>query len=96
MSIPIEEVARRLNVPCDRLKNESLLAYLAQQERLTRADIADLVDRYGVATSRDLKERIASGRIHGHPAWEDSIEWETLEAHLTRIEELRAQLAQDV
>lgn len=96
MAIPIEEVARRLNVPSDRLVRESLLAYVAQQERLTRADIADLAERYGVSTSRELRERIASHAVHSHPAWEDSIEWENLEAYLDRFAELRAQLTEDV
>ena len=96
MGIAIEEVARRLNVPSDKLVRASLVAYVAQQERLTRADIADLSERYGVATLRELRSGIESGAVHSHPAWEDSIEWENLEAYLVQLGELSAQLDQDV
>ena len=96
MAIALDEVARRLNVPSDKLVRDSLAAYVAQQERLTRADVADLSERYGVTTARELRNRIESGTIHSHPAWEDAIEWETFEAYLLQLDGLRTQLSQDV
>ena len=80
----------------EKLVRQSLLAYVTQQERLARNDIVDLADRYGVSTAEALRHEIESGAVYSHPAWEDSIEWENLEAYLARLSELRAQLGPDV
>jgi len=92
MTIAIEQVAQKLNLPLDRLLHESLLAYVAQQERLTEMDIADFRDRYSVSSSEELSARIEKGEVYSHPAWEDLIEWENLRAYLKRLSELRASI----
>ncbi|MBS1250958.1 MAG: hypothetical protein MAG431_02557 [Chloroflexi bacterium] len=90
MPIPIEveRVASELKIPVDGLMKRSVRAFLRQETRATRMDIADLQDRYGVDSARDLRSRIEKGDIHSHPAWEDAIEWEQLEKHLAHIEEM--------
>jgi hypothetical protein len=92
MALAIEQIARKLNVPPEKLLRESLLAYVAQQERLTEMDVADIRERYGVTTPEELASRIESGAIYSHPAWEDLIEWENLREHLRQLNELRASL----
>jgi hypothetical protein len=92
MTLTIEQVAQKLEIPLERLLHESLLAYVAQQERLTDQDIADLRDRYGVSTPKELSARIEKGEVYSHPAWEDLIEWENLQAYLKQLSELRASL----
>ena len=79
-------------MPPETLLRESLLAYVEQQERLTEMDIADLRDRYHVSTPEELKARIEAGSIYSHPAWEDLIEWEQLQAYLKQLAELRTSL----
>lgn len=92
MTLAIEQVAQKLNLSPDRLLRESLLAYLAQQERLTELDIADLRDRYSASSPEELSARIEKGEVYSHPAWEDLIEWEHLRAYLTRLSLLRSSL----
>ena len=92
MALAIEQIAQKLNVPVEKLVQESLLAYVAQQERLTELDILDIRDRYKVATPEEFSAKIQAGEIYSHPAWEDLIEWEQLNAYRKRLSELRASL----
>ncbi|MDI6769630.1 MAG: hypothetical protein QMD04_08145 [Anaerolineales bacterium] len=90
MPIPIgvERAARELNLPLERLIQRGVGAFIRQEMRSVQMDIADLQDRYGVASVSALRARIEKGEINSHPAWEDSIEWEHLEAHLDRLEQM--------
>ena len=95
MAIAIEDIARELKVAPDTLVRQSVLAYLAQQERLARADISDLSDRYRVATASELRAAVSRGQVYSHPAWEDAIEWEHLEAYLGHLKELQSRIGSD-
>ncbi len=75
-------------MPLEGLMARSLQAFLRQEVRAVQLDIADLRDRYGAATSGELRADIEQGKVHSHPAWEDSIEWEKLENHLKRLERI--------
>jgi len=90
MPVPteVERVARELNIPLDGLMHRSLQAFLRQEIRAVQMDIADFQDRYGVTAAGALRAQIEQGKVHSHPAWEDSIEWERLENHLKRIENM--------
>jgi hypothetical protein len=50
--------------------------------RLAEADIADLIDRYYVASKEELYEAIRSKKIPSHPAWEDYIIWKNKEKYI--------------
>jgi hypothetical protein len=71
------------------LRRESLRAFISREKRLAQMDIADLQDRYGVSDLQELTARIKAGAIYSHPAWEDSIEWENLLAHIERLDQLQ-------
>jgi antitoxin component of RelBE/YafQ-DinJ toxin-antitoxin module len=86
--ITVSRVAKELSLPVDGLMQRSLRAYLTQEIRAVQMDMSDFQDRYGVAKATELRERIEQGKIYSHPAWEDVIEWETLEAHLAHLREL--------
>lgn len=95
--IPVlETVAQELNIAPDALWQESLSAYISRELRLTEMDIADLQDRYGVASPEELKAKIESGEIYSHPAWEEMIEWENLVAYQERLNHLQALLTSNV
>lgn len=89
----LEDVAQELNIAPDSLWRESLDAYIARELRLTEMDIADLQDRYGVASPEELKAKIDSGDIYSHPVWEEMIEWENLVAYRARLTQLQDSLA---
>jgi hypothetical protein len=90
VSIPVEveRAARELNLSLDGLLQRSLQAFLRQEIRATQMDVADFQDRYGVGAPAALRAQIEQGKVHGHPAWEDAIEWEKLEDHLKRLENI--------
>ena len=94
MTLAIEQVAQKLDLdlPLEKLLEEMVRAYVAQQERLTELDIADFRDRYRVSSPEELSARIEKGEIYSHPAWEDLIEWENLQAYLKRLSDLSASL----
>ncbi len=90
MTITLEKIAHTLQISPEQLWSESLRAYISREKRLAQMDIADLQDRYGVSDPQELTERIQSGEIYSHPAWEDLIEWENLLAHIERLDQLQA------
>ena len=92
MTIAIEKLAKALDLSPEELHRRSLEAFLEREIRTAQLDIADLQDRYGVSTSADLVTKIEQGQIYSHPAWEESIEWENLEAYIDRLIQLQAQV----
>ncbi len=92
MTIAVEQIARELTVSPDELQRCSLGAYVEREQRLARLDIADLQDRYGVRTAVELAASIEQGRVASHPAWEELIEWEQLDAYLDRLAQWQAEL----
>jgi len=85
MAVAIELIVRELNLTSDELAQRSLAAFLEREIRATQMDIADLQDRYHARDATDLSAKIKAGAVHSHPAWEDCIEWQPLEAHLERL-----------
>ena len=64
------------------LIHRGLISFIEKEIRLAEADIADLVDRYNVASNEDLYEAIKSKKIPSHPAWEDYIVWKNKEKYI--------------
>lgn len=91
MTIAIEKLAQALDLPPEELHRRSLRAFLEREIRTVQLDIADLQDRYSVSTSAELVAKIEQGQIYSHPAWEESIEWENLEAYIDRLTQLQSE-----
>lgn len=97
MTVALERLAFDLAVAPQELERRSLLAYIERERRLAALDIADLQDRYGVRTRQQLADRIERQLVYAHPAWEELIEWERLEAYTVRLQHWEAELeASDV
>jgi len=92
MAIAVKQIARELTVSPEELQRRSLQAFIERERRLAHLDIADLQDRYGVRTAAELAAKIEQGEVYSHPAWEELIEWERLEAYLARLEQWQAEL----
>jgi hypothetical protein len=93
MAVAMETIAQGLHLTPAELAQRSLLAYLEREMRAVQLDIDDLHDRYRVNTAAELRAQIEARTVYSHPAWEEYIEWQTLEAQLARLqrwsEELR-------
>jgi len=87
-----QTIAQALQIPPDELIRRSLKSFLEREIRAVQMDIADFQDRYGVPNSAELRFRIEQGEIYSHPAWEEAIEWERLEDHLSRLQRLLAEV----
>lgn len=85
MAIAMEQLARDLNLSPGDLLRRSMAAFLERERRLAQMDISDLRDRYDVRSTDELAAKIESGEAYSHPAWEDLIEWQNLEAYLERL-----------
>lgn len=92
MVMMLEQVAETLQVSPEDLWRQSLDAYIQREKRLAQLDVADVQDRYRVSSAAELRRKIENGVIYSHPAWEDLIEWENLQAHIQRLDSLRPQL----
>jgi len=92
-SLELETVARELNMPPTELIRRSLRAFLEREIRAAQLDIGDLQDRYGAKDAAELRARIERGEVSSHPAWEEAIEWEHLEAYISRLRRLLAEVS---
>jgi len=85
MSFTIAQISKELNISPDELTQRSLLTYLEHELRLAEEDIADIRDKYLVATRAELEKNIKSRKIYSHPAWEDLIAWENTEDYIAKL-----------
>ncbi len=85
MALAVDQLAHDSNLSPSDLIRRSVAAFLDRERRATQMDIADLQDRYGACTSAELAAKIERGEVYSHPAWEELIEWQNLEAYLDRI-----------
>ena len=85
MGPTITQISKELNILPDELTQRSLLAYMEHEIRLAEEDIADIRDKYLVATRAELEKNIKSKKISSHPAWEDIITWENIEEYIVKL-----------
>lgn len=88
--INASQIAQLFNLSTEELFEEALVSLLREKKREVLQARLELLTRYGVASLVELTDRIAVAEIAEHPAWEDSITLENLEA---RLEELNGYLA---
>lgn len=83
----IKKIAKDIGVSVDELTASGLLAFLHEKRRKVMLDRLEILDRYNVASAVELENRIKNGEIDEHPAWEDLILLENLEAAIAVIDE---------
>ena len=81
----LDNVSETLNIPPDIIIRMGIKAFLEREIRLAELDIADIREKYLVASREDLEEKIQNKAIHSHPAWEDLITWENSEKHILQL-----------
>lgn len=83
----IEKVAEDTGISVDELATSGLLALLREKKRKIMIDRLDVLSKYDASSSGELEKRIKDGKIAEHPAWEELILIENLEAGINRIDE---------
>jgi len=56
------------------------------KKRKMMVDRLDMLARYGVTSAEELEKKIKSGEVAEHPAWEDLILFENIEASIAAID----------
>ncbi len=79
------ELSHAIGISEDELIHRGLISFIEKEIRLAETDIADLRDRYNVASKEDLYEVIKSKKIPSHPAWEDYIVWKNKEKYIKNL-----------
>lgn len=89
MSVATLELAQSMGLSEPELMQRALTAFLQEQRRAVLQTRLELLARYGVKTVDELANKIEEALVPEHPAWEDLIVTENLDA---RLEELDAYL----
>lgn len=82
----VRDVSAMVGLSEEKLVQDSISAYLWEKKRQLMAEKFEILARYEVNSAEGIKERIAKGEIHDHPAWEDYIELTNLASELQRTE----------
>ncbi len=88
MARVIEIVAQRLGIPPEKLEREAVEVWLRRRLVLVEAEIAEILAKYNVRSIEELEDKIRSGRVAEHPAWEDLITLERLLEEKKKLSDL--------
>ena len=83
----IRKVAEDIGVSVDELTVSGLLALLREKRRKMMLDRLEVLARYGATSVEELEKKIEDGTVVEHPAWENLIVLENLEAAIAIIDE---------
>ncbi|CAB1127747.1 conserved protein of unknown function [Candidatus Hydrogenisulfobacillus filiaventi] len=67
------------------IEHEAARAWVERELSTVDRELAAYAERYGVPHPDGLERLIASGRIDGHPAWEDRLDWGNLLVYRERL-----------
>ncbi|MFH1702707.1 MAG: hypothetical protein ABIB41_04635 [Nitrospirota bacterium] len=82
----IKKISEDTGVSIDELTKSGLLALLREKKRKIMVDRLDVLSRYSVKSADELEKKIQEGSVAEHPAWEDLILLENLEAAIAAID----------
>ncbi|MBE0517443.1 MAG: hypothetical protein IBX41_08685 [Methanophagales archaeon] len=83
----LDKIVKEEGIEKEELISLSLLTYLMEKKRKCMEDRLEILKRYGVASAEELENKIKEGAVKEHPAWEDLIAVENLEARIKEIED---------
>lgn len=86
MTLLTADLAESLGISESELVQEALRRYIQEKRREVLQERLDILARYQADSLRRLEELIAQDAVVGHPAWEDLITVETLEARLEELD----------
>ncbi|MFB6159293.1 MAG: hypothetical protein ABEJ95_06590 [Candidatus Nanohalobium sp.] len=85
--VDVEAVARVTGESEEEVMRRGLESYVSSEIRQCRARIKELKEKYEVDSLEKLEEKVESGSIDEHPAWEAVIEWGNLKDRIERLEQ---------
>ena len=85
--VVLKKIADDTGVSADDLTVAGLLAFLREKKNKIMMERLDILARYGFDSFEVMEVKIKESAIPEHPAWEDLILLENLEATLALIDE---------
>lgn len=85
--VDVEAVARVTGESEEEVMRRGLESYVSGEIRQCRARIKELKEEYEVDSLDELEEKVESGSVDEHPAWEAVIEWRNLKDRVERLEQ---------
>ena len=89
MAIPgalMDKISQFVNVDRDTLIAQGVASLLKEKKRMVLLERLQLLARHGVRARQELEQAIREGEVEEHPAWEDVIVLENLDAEIARID----------
>lgn len=86
MTVATMEIAQFLGLSEAELIQRALTTFLQEQRRAVLQARLEILARYRVSTITELESKIADATVAEHPAWEDLITAENLDARLEEID----------
>ncbi len=83
----IDDIARFLGLDRDVLLERGVASLLHERRRKRLLDKLQILSRYGASSAGEVEEGIKRGELQEHPAWEELIMLENLDAELERLDE---------
>lgn len=81
----IEEIERYVKMERESLLERGVEALIKERKRELMLDRHQILFRYHVDVSAELEDKIKSGDVAEHPAWEDLITLENLEDAISKF-----------
>lgn len=82
----VDEISRYVELDREALLKEGIEAFLRDRKRRLMLDRHQVLSRYHVSNSAEMGEKIQSGELEEHPAWEDLITLENLEEAIQKLD----------
>ena len=74
----LTKLSKELELPEEKILDESIQVFLDKELRDASAEILKIKSQFSVSNPKELKDKIATGKVGEHPAWEQLIYWENL------------------
>lgn len=82
----IDEISQYVEMDRESLLERGVEALLRERKRNLMLERHQILSRYRIAEATELEEKIRSGDLEEHPAWEDLITLENLEDAIHKLD----------
>lgn len=82
----IDRLSRKYSMSQEEFVKLGSTLALKEKKRSLQIEKLEILARYAAATVKELEEKIKSGTVPEHPAWEDLIEIKNIESEISEIE----------
>jgi hypothetical protein len=88
MALPttVETIAKKYSMSTDEFISLGSKLALKEKKKNFQIEKIEILARYGTDTVNELHQKIKEGAVPEHPAWEDLIEIQNIEAEIKEIE----------